>query len=92
MRSLRVLFFSTLFAAPVGSQAQVAIVDVTVIDVANGTRRAGQTVLLEGDRIVAVGDARSARLPSRTRAVDGRGRFLIPGMWDMHVHLGMAGR
>jgi len=79
-------------AAPRHVPGQAAIVDVTVIDVATGARRSGQTVVLAGDSIVAVGASRDVRLPRGGRAIDGRGKFLIPGLWDMHVHLGMTGR
>jgi imidazolonepropionase-like amidohydrolase len=63
-----------------------AIEHVTLID---GTGRAPQpdaTVVVIGDRISAVGD-RSLRIPRGARRVDGRGRYLIPGLMDMHVHL-----
>ena len=85
------LLAAALLLAP-QLRAQVAIVDVTVIDVTAGVARPHQTVLLDGERIAAVGPAGQVRLPRKTRSVDGRGRFLIPGMWDMHVHLGIAGR
>lgn len=46
-----------------------------------------QTVLVRGDRIVAVGPTRSVRVPSGSRVIDGRDRYLVPGLWDMHSHL-----
>jgi imidazolonepropionase-like amidohydrolase len=61
--------------------AIVTITNVTVID-ANGVR-AGQNVTISGDRIERVG---STAAPAGARIVDGTGRFLIPGLWDMHVH------
>ena len=66
----------------------IAITGVVVIDVAQGRRVSGQTVLITGARIAAVG-ARIA-VPKGTRVIDGRGRFLIPGLWDMHVHSAVA--
>jgi imidazolonepropionase-like amidohydrolase len=44
------------------------------------------TVVVQGTRIVTVDKAREVRVPPTTRVVDGTGRFLIPGLWDMHVH------
>lgn len=82
---------TTLFA-PHRAEAQVAIVDVTVIDVTTGGRHPRQTVVLSGDSITAVGPSRDVRVPAGWRSIDGRGKFLIPGLWDMHVHLGIAGR
>lgn len=64
-------------------QADLRITGVTVIDAERG-RRDNQTVLIRGEQIIAAGsgDDRSA-----TRTVDGTGKFLIPGLWDMHVHI-----
>jgi hypothetical protein len=68
--------------------ATVAITHVTVIDVAAGVGVPDRTVLVRGTRIVGVVPA--ARAPSLAAAnvVDGRGRYLIPGLWDMHAHFG----
>lgn len=62
-----------------------AISNVTVIDAVHGVRE-GQTVIFDGDEIIAVGGA-GAELPAAEREIDGSGQFLIPGLWDMHVHL-----
>lgn len=62
----------------------LAIENVTVIDAANGVR-AAQTVLVDDGRITAVQPAgESVRA---TEVVDGTGQYLIPGLWDFHVHL-----
>ena len=66
--------------APVGT----AITNVTVIDAANGVRE-HRTVVFDGDRITAVLDADAAAAVEET--IDGGGGYLIPGLWDMHVHL-----
>lgn len=71
--------------APEGPQSSIAISNVTVIDAVSG-ERPGQTVLIEGDRIMAVGSSNSI-LFSAAEHIDGTGKFLIPGLWDMHVHL-----
>jgi len=64
-----------------------AVVDVTVIDAAKGVARPGQTVVLRGGRIEAAGDAGHVGVPQRARVIDGKGKFLIPGLWDMHAHV-----
>jgi imidazolonepropionase-like amidohydrolase len=69
-----------------GSPIDVAIVDVGVVDVAHGTVAAPRTVLIADDRIVAV-EASVDAIPEGAQRIDGRGRFLIPGLVDMHVHL-----
>ena len=61
-----------------------AITNVTVIDAVNGVREA-QTVIFDGDRIVAVQPA--SQPATAAREIDGTGKYLIPGLWDMHVHL-----
>jgi len=61
-----------------------AITNVTVIDAVNGVREA-QTVIFDGDEIIAVQPA--AEPVSAASEIDGSGRYLIPGLWDMHVHL-----
>ena len=75
------------FAAPSG--ADVLIRHATVVDVANGRTIPGQAVAIRGSDILAVGD--DTRLAARwhaTTTVDANGRYLIPGLWDMHVHFG----
>jgi imidazolonepropionase-like amidohydrolase len=49
------------------------------------------TVVVEGTRITAVGTAASVRVPSGARVIDARGKYLIPGLWDMHAHLVVPG-
>jgi len=71
-----------------------AINHVTVIDPsapAGQSLRPNQTVLICGDRIRSVGSARGVGTPKGARGVDGSGKFLIPGLWDMHVHLSAVG-
>lgn len=64
----------------------LAIVDVTVIDVAHARSMQSRTVVVDDGRIVAIGLAHDVRIPAHALRVDGRGRFLIPGLVDMHVH------
>jgi len=66
--------------------AAIAITHVTVIDVTGGPPRADATVIIRGNRIASIGAADSTPTPSDAQVVDGRSKFLIPGLWDMHVH------
>lgn len=68
------------------AQKSIAITHVSVIDVTNGQIRADYTVLVAGNRIDYVGPATSAKIPADARIIDGRGKFLMPGLWDMNVH------
>jgi imidazolonepropionase-like amidohydrolase len=86
MRFFAVFAAACLCAAAV-PPVPIAIQDVTVVDVATGTTRAHQTLILEGERIRSIGPAASTQTPPSAIRVDGKGKFLIPGLWDMHVHL-----
>jgi imidazolonepropionase-like amidohydrolase len=64
----------------------VAITHVTAIDVEHGSASPDVTVLIDGQRITAVGPSTATSVPKDARLIDGRGKYLIPGLWDMHVH------
>jgi len=64
----------------------VALRNVTVVNVIDGSLRTEQTVLITRDRITAVGPAAEVRVSGHPDVIDAAGSFLIPGLWDMHVH------
>jgi imidazolonepropionase-like amidohydrolase len=64
-----------------------AIVDINVVDVVRGQIHYGQTVVITGGRIQAIVPSGNAQIPAGALRVPGEGRYLMPGMWDMHVHL-----
>jgi imidazolonepropionase-like amidohydrolase len=80
-----------LFSCAAPAENSLAITHVTVIDMTGAPPLADQTVLIEKQRIAAVGPAASVRIPRAAKVVDGTGKFLIPGLVDMHVHLTAAG-
>ena len=70
------------------SHAQTAVVikDVNVIDMKTAKPRGDVTVVIDKDaRIAQIGP--KVRMPAHAIVIDGRGKFLIPGLWDMHVHI-----
>lgn len=67
-------------------QTSVAIRNVTVIPMTGAAPSAGQTVLVRGGRIAEIGPAAQVRTPADAMVVDGTGRFLIPGLVEMHAH------
>lgn len=69
----------------------LAIVHATVIDASGSEPQPDSTVLLAAQRIVAVGPADSVAIPRGTPRLNATGKFLIPGLADMHVHLTGAG-
>ncbi|HEX2191434.1 MAG TPA: amidohydrolase family protein [Longimicrobiaceae bacterium] len=78
-----------------GEGAPLAITRVAVVDVNAGDAGSAllrdRTVLVRHGRIAAVGPAREVRIPRDARVVDGRGKFLVPGLWDAHAHVSHAG-
>jgi imidazolonepropionase-like amidohydrolase len=79
------------FWAPLSPTHQLqylVLTNVTVIDTIGGQARPEMTVVITGDRITALGKANEVRLPEGAQITDAGGRFLIPGLWDMHVHSG----
>src|SRR3984957_12496393 len=65
----------------------VAIEHVRLFDSEQATAREDQTVVVAGDRFAAVGPASSAHVPADAERIDGRGKTILPGLFDMHVHL-----
>ena len=57
-----------------------------MVDVRDGSLRPDHTVLVAGKRIVVVGPTDKVRIPDGADMIDGTGGYLIPGLWDMHVH------
>jgi len=75
--------------APQTQTGGTLIIDgVAVVDVVRGGVRSPMRVVVRNGRIVAVERAPRTSLPTEGDSViDGRGKFLIPGLWDMHVHI-----
>ena len=65
---------------------QLVIAHVSVIDVITGTALPARNVVIDRDRIVSVEDG-SVEPKKDATVIDGRGKYSIPGLWDVHVHL-----
>ena len=72
---------------PSGPSEVTAIVNVTVVPMDSERVLEEQTVLILGDRIASMGTADEITVPANAQVIDGRGRWLMPGLADMHVHL-----
>lgn len=70
-------------AYPQVARRPIVIEKVTVIDVSTGQRRSGMTVLISQGKIARVSPAGGT--PQGAVRVKGEGKFLIPGLWDMHT-------
>jgi hypothetical protein len=86
LRALSGIVLSFLVEGGIKAQSATAFTNVAVVDVEKGALRLGQTVVIEGSRITAAGDAKRIPTPGGARVIDGDGKFLMPGLWDMHVH------
>jgi imidazolonepropionase-like amidohydrolase len=72
---------------PAAGVPAVAFVEVNVIPMDRQRVIAGQTVIVRGDRIEAVGPTRSTGVPAGAIRIDGRGKYLMPGLAEMHAHV-----
>lgn len=75
-----------LSAAAAEAVSSVAFIDVNVISMHRDEVRQRHTVIVEDGRISAVGPAAAIRPPRGALRIAGRGRYLMPGLVDMHVH------
>ena len=82
-------FVTAFIPCALGAQAppMVAFTNVTVIPMDRERAIADQTVVVRGDRIVAMGRSADVQVPADATRVDGRGKFLMPGMAEMHAHI-----
>ena len=63
----------------------IVITHVTVINPGTSSVQANQTVVIAGDYIISVSNSTNVKI-SNARLIDATGQYLIPGLWDMHVH------
>ena len=71
----------TLVASPT-----LAFLNVTVIDATGAPPKPDQIVVVSDGRIEAVGDSGDVLVPAGAQSIDATGQFMIPGLWDLHVH------
>jgi imidazolonepropionase-like amidohydrolase len=86
------LIFFVAAGDTVAQDEPVALVGVHVVHVEDGRIDRSRTVVFRDGRIQAVQPESQALAPGPLRRVDARGLYLIPGLWDMHVHAHRAGR
>lgn len=72
---------------PTAKSSSLAFKDVTVIDPDSGDVKYKMTVVVHGNRIADVGPTLKIQIPDDSKVIDASGKFLIPGLWDMHVHI-----
>jgi imidazolonepropionase-like amidohydrolase len=90
-RKAGILFLLYLFSFSVvqclgAKENPFVFVHATVIDATGAPAQSDVTVVITGDRITATGKSAEVPPPAHAHIVDATGKFLIPGLWDMHVH------
>ena len=91
-RSFRWLSFLLLLLEAIAQepsskvQSPLVLNHATVIDATGAPAQRDMTVVIANGRIAAVGKSSSVRPPKGAQQIDASGEFLIPGLWDMHVH------
>ena len=90
--SISVLFLFLIFTQTnqTSQSKPLVFTHVTVIDATDAPPHPDMTVIITGDRITNLGKTGKIRVPKGAQVVDGTGKFLIPGLWDMHVHLSIT--
>jgi imidazolonepropionase-like amidohydrolase len=83
------LLILVVFTTPVIVKAQLFITNTTIVDVENKKLITNQDVLVQEGKIVAVGTGIKA--PVGTQTIYGRGKYLLPGLVDAHVHFSQSG-
>ncbi len=83
------LMFIAIFGqtGPASRPKPLAFTHVTLIDTSGAPPKLDMTVVIASDRITEVGKSGKVKIPRGARIVDATGKYLIPGLWDMHMHL-----
>jgi imidazolonepropionase-like amidohydrolase len=81
------LFVMTAGRAPSQHSSPLLLLHATIIDATGAAPKTDMSVIISGGRITGLGPARELPVPAGARVVDAIGKFLIPGLWDMHIHL-----
>src|SRR6266545_8302840 len=99
MRAVRLCLIATLVLVPAPPRAQsprpapkiTALVGGTLVDGFAGPPIQNSVILIDGDRISAVGQVGTLAVPSGAEVISTEGMTVLPGLWDMHVHTMIVG-
>jgi imidazolonepropionase-like amidohydrolase len=82
-----------IFSIVIGfnTNAQTIITDVTIVDVQKHALVPNQTVVIENGIISAIVPSKKFKMPKEAKAINGKGKFLMPGMIDAHIHFFQSG-
>jgi imidazolonepropionase-like amidohydrolase len=100
MKTVLTLALLISFASPTALSQQksqtlqqniLAITDVTIVDATGAPAKPNMTVIITGDDITRIAPIGEVAIPKNAQVIDGKGKFLIPGLWDMHAHAAFKG-
>jgi len=90
MKNFFLILFLVLFLSSCEESAivetNILLKNVNIVDVENGVLLLAKHVVIKGEKIVAIYGAREIVLSDSVLIIDGKGKYLIPGLWDMHTH------
>lgn len=89
--TVRAVVLFLILTCPAFAQDTIAFVDVSVLPMDENRILTGQTVVVSGGTITAMGPSADITLPTGAAIVEGAGRFLMPGLAEMHGHLPNTG-
>ena len=90
MKSILLFFLAGCFAVAVTGQSSrysLVITNANIVDVLSGKVARGRLLAISGDTIRAVDDTKQAGKYKAERYFDAHGKYVMPGLWDMHIHL-----
>jgi imidazolonepropionase-like amidohydrolase len=82
-----ILLFAAIATPVIAQTPSLVFTHVTVIDGTGAPARQNMTVIITGNRITALGETEKINFPRNARVIEAMGKFLIPGLWDMHTHV-----
>ena len=87
--TLSFLMLVTTFVHAGDSAQTIAIVGGTLVDLNGEAPIENAVIVVNGERITAIGSAADLEIPADAKQIDAKGKYLIPGLMNMHVHLGL---
>jgi len=79
--------FSLIEPPNPSNKNRLIVQDVTIVDVKTGKLKPNQSVVIQGNQITAIADTTDVDVPDDAHVIKANGKYLIPGLWDMHVHM-----
>ncbi|MBS1606845.1 MAG: amidohydrolase family protein [Bacteroidetes bacterium] len=83
---LTMILFHTGFSQSGHKKFALVITNASIVDITNGKILSNRLLAISGDTILAVDDTKKATAYKAEKYLDAKGKYVMPGLWDMHVH------